>query len=108
MRGGIAAALGVLALGGGFAAGSAADEHRRASASAEAFAREGESGALSDSVRVRGNGARSGRATSVRATTSGGKGRARATADMSGVEMFDGLVTASCVAVTAEAAGGRT
>ena len=108
MRGGIAAALGALALGGGLAAGSAAEEQRRASASAEAFAREGESGALSDPVRARGNAARSGRATSARASTTGGKGRASASADMSDVEMFDGLVTAERVAVSAEAAGGRT
>lgn len=108
MRGGIAAALGVLALGG--AAAFAADEQRarRASASAEAFAREGESGALADSVRVRGNATRSGRATRASASTAGGDGRARATVDLSGVELFDGLVTAGRVAVAAEAARGRT
>ena len=104
----MAAALGVLALGS--AAAFAADEQRarRASASAEAFAREGESGALADSVRVRGNGSRSGRATRASASTAGGAGRARAAADLSDVELFDGLVTARRVAVTAEAAGGRT
>lgn len=108
MRGGIAAALGVLALGG--AAAFAADEQgaRRASASAEAFAREGESGALADAVRARGNESRAGRTTSARASTAGGKGVARAAADLSDVEMFDGLVTARRVAVTAEAAGDRT
>ena len=105
MRGGIAAALGVLALGG--AAAFAADE-QRASASAEAFAREGESGALADSVRVRGNASRSGRMTSASASTEGGKGRSRAVADIEDVELFDGLVTARRVTVSAEAAGGKT
>ena len=106
MRGGIAAALGVLALGG--ASAVAADEQRRASAVAEAFAREGESGALAGSVRASGNEQRAGNGTSASASTAGGKGRARAAADLSDVEMFDGLVTARRVTVAAEAAAGRT
>jgi len=108
MRGGIAAALGVLALGS--VAAFAADDQRarRASAVAEAFAREGESGALADSVRVRGNGRRSGRWTSASASTAGGQGRARAVADLEDVELFDGLVTAKRVTVAAVAADGRT
>ena len=110
MRGGIAAALGALALGGALAAGSLADDPapRPASATAEAFAREGESGALADWVRVRGNGARSGRATSARASTAGGRGAARAAAELEDVELFDGLVTARLVRVAAEAADGKT
>ena len=108
MRGGIAAALVVLALGA--AAAVAADDQRArpASATAEAFAREGESGALADSVRVRGNGSRSGRTTRASASTKGGEGRARAAADLTEVDLFDGLVTARRVAVAAEAANGRT
>lgn len=110
MRGGIAAALGVLALAAGVVAAPAADgQSGRAAASAEAFAREGESGALAGSVRARGNARRSSPlGTRASASTRGGHGRAGASVVLTDIEMFDGLVTAKSVAVSAAASGDQT
>lgn len=74
-----------------------------ASAEATAWLRDGAEGYVS----VSGNGRRTGSGTAVSASTRGGRGSARASARATGVNLFDGLVTASAVTVRASASNGR-
>jgi murein DD-endopeptidase MepM/ murein hydrolase activator NlpD len=92
----------IAATGGDPARGAA-----RASAHAEAFKRSGSTG-QSGFVSVDGNGSRTGEGTSVTASTSGGKGNARATVSLGAVNIFSGLVTASAVRVEASATSAGT
>jgi murein DD-endopeptidase MepM/ murein hydrolase activator NlpD len=76
-----------------------------ASASATAYARADSQGRRGY-VRVSGNGSRARRYTSARASTTGGKGSARATARARDVRIFSGLVTARAVSVAISASRG--
>ena len=98
-----AVVIGPIAAGGGDSARGAA----RASAHAEAFKRSGSTG-QSGFVSVTGNGSRTGDATSVTASTAGGKGSARATVTLGAVNIFSGLVTASGARVEASATAAGT
>lgn len=89
------------------AAGDSARGAAHATAHAEAFKRSG-TGGESGAVSVDGNGSRSGEGTSVRASTAGGRGSARATASLDAVNMFSGLVTAGPVRVEAAATSAGT
>jgi murein DD-endopeptidase MepM/ murein hydrolase activator NlpD len=86
---------------------SQAQTARPASASATAFTRHDRSGTHSRVV-ARGNASRARGGASARASTAGGKGRASASAVVAHVNVFDGLVRASSVRVSASAGpGGR-
>src|SRR3954454_2925078 len=79
-----------------------------AHASAQAFARQDPGGARRDFVSVTGDGDTAGEATHVTATTARGKGSATASVALEDVDVFDGLVTAKTVRVSAEATGDGT
>lgn len=81
---------------------------RPAGASATAYARQDPSGAQRGAVSVKRDGVRSGEGTRVTAATRRGRGSATASAAASGVDIFDGLVTAQSVRVRADAADGST
>ena len=104
----LAAALAAGCAGAGASlTSSQAQTARPASASAVAFARKDSRGTHSHVV-ARGNASRSRGSASARASTAGGKGRASASAAVAHVNLFDGLVRASSVRVSASAgAGGR-
>jgi murein DD-endopeptidase MepM/ murein hydrolase activator NlpD len=103
------AGLGVAAVlaGVGPAASQTGDapEARPATASATAYARADRKGRHSQ-VSVRGNGRRTARGVVVTASTAGGKGRASASVSVRHVNLFDGLVRASGVRVSARAGAG--
>jgi murein DD-endopeptidase MepM/ murein hydrolase activator NlpD len=100
-------AVPALAVLGASASGDSGNS-RPASVSAQAYARQDPAGAPVDLVSLKGDGGTSGDATHVTATTSGGKASAEATADVTDVDIFDGLVTAKEVNVRASAGGGGT
>lgn len=79
-----------------------------ASVSAQAFARQAGSDAPRDLVALTSAGDRSGHETRVQASTSGGKASASAAAAVEKVNVFDGLVTADEVRVSASATDAGT
>jgi murein DD-endopeptidase MepM/ murein hydrolase activator NlpD len=107
---GAALALGAVAIALGASSSSSqtgGGEARPAAASATAYARQDRRGTHSRVV-ARGNASRSRGRISATSSTRGGKGRASATAAVAHVNLFDGLVRASSVRVSASAgAGGR-
>ena len=102
----VAATAIAAALLGASAPSSGQDDARTAAAaSASAYTRADEDG-RSGYVRVSGDGSESKRGASVRASTAGGTGSARATASVKRVDIFSGLVTAERVSVAVSAGGG--
>jgi murein DD-endopeptidase MepM/ murein hydrolase activator NlpD len=87
---------------------AAADRPRRATASANAYARQDTSGARLDAVSVKDDGDKSGAETRATASTRGGTGRATAFAAVEKVNVFDGLVTADEVRVRADGSDDGT
>jgi murein DD-endopeptidase MepM/ murein hydrolase activator NlpD len=106
---GIAAALAAAALAaaGATASGDTGRAHP-ASAKAQAYAQQDPAGQRTDLVAVDGDADKTGAATHVSASTAGGKGTSAASADVKDVSIFDGLVTAKEVSVTASAGGDGT
>jgi murein DD-endopeptidase MepM/ murein hydrolase activator NlpD len=109
----IAAVSAAAALGATTAALAADDEapagkSRAASASAAAYAQDDGGGTPDGYVEVSGTRSASGPGTSVRSSTRGGSASASARARASGVSLFDGLVTARLVSVSASASGSGT
>ena len=101
------ALAGASTLAGAMLGASEAQTARPAAASATAFARQDSRGTHSRVV-ARGNASRSRGGVSAQASTTGGKGRASASAAVAHVNLFDGLVRASSVRVVASAGpGGR-
>jgi murein DD-endopeptidase MepM/ murein hydrolase activator NlpD len=95
-------ALAAVAGAGATASGDAAGG-KPATATATAYARQDPGGTRADFVTVNGDGEDAGDATRVRAGTSGGRGVAAASASLEDVDIFDGLVTAQRVSVSAAA-----
>ena len=109
----IAAVAGATALGATTAALAAtgdppAAESRAASASAVAYSQDDGSGTPDGYVEVSGSRSASGPGTSVRSSTRGGAASASARARARGISLFDGLVTARLVSVSASASGSGT
>ncbi|HEX8066989.1 MAG TPA: M23 family metallopeptidase [Thermoleophilaceae bacterium] len=107
----VAAVLAVGAATAGTAArdtrGADAPRARPAAASATAYARADSKGRHRQ-VSVTGDGSRSGRGVAASASTQGGHGSARASARVRDVNLFDGLVRASVVRVSATAGRGAS
>ena len=106
----IAAVSAAAALGVTTAALAAGDEApaakaRAASATATAYAEDGGSGTPSGYVDASGTRSASGPGTAVRTSTRGGSASATARARVRRVSLFDGLVTARLVSVSASASG---
>jgi murein DD-endopeptidase MepM/ murein hydrolase activator NlpD len=95
-------ALAAVAWAGVTASGDAAGG-KPATATATAYARQDQGGPRTDFVTVDGDGEDAGDATRVRAGTSGGRGVAAAGVSLEDVDIFDGLVTAQRVNVSAQA-----
>jgi murein DD-endopeptidase MepM/ murein hydrolase activator NlpD len=83
-----------------------ASSARAATAQATAYARDEGDDDPRGYVTVSGNGSRTGRGTSVTASTQDAKGRASATARVEQVSLMDDLVTADVATVRAKASGG--
>jgi murein DD-endopeptidase MepM/ murein hydrolase activator NlpD len=99
-------ALACLSVWAGAASGGTAGTP--ASASARAYALQDQTGARTDYVSIDGDGDISGDGTRVRVATDGARGRALATALSEKVDVFEGLVTAESVRVSAEATSDGT
>ena len=108
--GGIAALFVVAALAAVVASSLAAGggSGRPATAVAQAWARQDTAGQLHDAVSASGDGRQSGHETQADASTSGGKAAATASAAVTQVNVFDGLLTADEVRVRAAATGEGT
>ena len=100
------ALAGSSALAGATLGSSQAQTARPAAASAVAYARADKRGAR-NRVIARGNESRSRAGVSATASTRGGNGQASASAAVSHVNLFDGLVRASSVRVVASSSGRR-
>ena len=100
-----AAALGVTTAALAAGDGAPAAKARAASATAAAYAEDGGSGTPSGYVDASGTRSASGPGTAVRTSTRGGSASATARARVRGVSLFDGLVTARLVSVSASASG---
>lgn len=85
-----------------------AGKSRAASASAVAYSQDDGSGTPDGYVEVSGTRSASGTGTSVRSSTRGGSASAAARARARGISLFDGLVTARLVSVSASASGSGT